>query len=103
MKIIIEKYQDKDKMDKIGEIQNEMNEVKVVVKKDIDKMVHNIEDMEKLNQKANELKEATEQYKNTSEEAKRIAYWKNWKFWSILILIILVIISGILIIYFIGE
>ena len=55
LKIIIEKYQDKDKMDKIGEIQNEMNEVKVVVKKDIDKMVHNIEDMEKLNQKANEL------------------------------------------------
>ena len=102
LKVIIEKYQDKNKMDKIGEIQNDVNEVKIVVKKDIDKMVQNIEDIEKLNQKANELKEATEQYKNTSEEVKRIACWKNWKLWIILIIIILVILSGI-IIYFVVE
>ena len=102
LKVIIEKYQDKDKMDKIGEIQNDVNEVKIVVKKDIDKMVQNIEDIEKLNQKANELKEATEQYKNTSEEVRKIACWKNWKLWVILIIIILVILSGI-IIYFVVE
>lgn len=102
LKVIIEKYQDKNKMDKIGEIQNDVNEVKIVVKKDIDKMVQNIEDIEKLNQKANELKEATEQYKNTSEEVRRIACWKNWKLWIILIIIILLILSGI-IIYFVVE
>ena len=102
LKVIIEKYQDKNKMDKIGEIQNDVNEVKIVMKKDIDKMVQNIEDIEKLNQKANELKEATEQYKNTSEEVKRIACWKKWKLWIILIIIILIILSGI-IIYFVVE
>lgn len=97
LKQIIEKYQDKDKMDKIGEIQNDVNEVKVEVKKDINKMVQNIEDIEKLNLKANELKEATKEYKNTSEEVKRIACWKNCKLWVILITIILLILSVIII------
>jgi hypothetical protein len=48
LKEIIEKYQEREKVDKIGEIQNEVNEVKVEVKKNIDKMVENVEDVEKL-------------------------------------------------------
>ena len=96
LKQIIEKYQEKDKLDKIGNIQNDVNDVKIEVKKNIDKMVKNVEDVEKLNQKANELKEATKEYENSAKEVRKLTCWLNFKMWIILILIILIIVGVIL-------
>ena len=96
LKEIIEKYQEREKVDKIGEIQNEVNEVKVEVKKNIDKMVENVEDVEKLQQKSNELKDASQEYKNNANEIRKITWWQNFKLWIILIAIVLVVLGIIL-------
>ena len=96
LKEIIEKYQDKDKVDKIAAIQEEVNEVKVEVKKNIDKMVDNVEDVEKLQEKSNELKAASKEYKENADEIRKITWWQNVKMWIILISIILVIVGIIL-------
>ena len=98
LKEIIEKYQDKDKLDKIASIQNDVNEVKIEVKKNIDKMVENVEDVEKLQEKSNELKEASHDYKSNSDEIRKITWWQNFKLWIILILVVLLFIGIILII-----
>ena len=98
LKEIIEKYQDKDKLDKIASIQNDVNEVKIEVKKNIDKMVENVEDVEKLQEKSNELKEASHDYKSNSDEIRKITCWQNFKLWIILILVVLIFIGIILII-----
>jgi len=100
LKEIIEKYQDKDKLDKIASIQNDVNEVKIEVKKNIDKMVENVEDVEKLQEKSNELKEASHDYKSNSDEIRKITWWQNFKLWIILILVVLLFIGIILIIVF---
>jgi len=99
LKEIIDKYQEKDKVDKIGAIQDEVNEVKVEVKKNIDKMVENVEDVEKLQEKSNELKDASKEYQNNAQEIRKITWWQNFKLWLILIAIILVVVGIIL--YFI--
>ena len=96
LKEIIDKYQEKDKVDKIGEIQNEVNEVKVEVKKNIDKMVENVEDVEKLQEKSNELKDASKEYQNNAQEIRKITWWQNFKLWLILIAIILVVVGIVL-------
>ena len=96
LKEIIEKYQDKDKLDKIASIQNDVNEVKIEVKKNIDKMVENVEDVEKLQEKSNELKEASHDYKSNSDEIRKITWWQNFKLWIILILVVLIFIGIIL-------
>ena len=67
LKDIIEKYQDKDKVDKIGAIQSDVNDVKVEVKKNIDKMVENVEDVQKLEEKANLLKDACKEYEKNAD------------------------------------
>ena len=100
LKDIIEKYQEREKVDKIGEIQNEVNEVKVEVKKNIDKMVQNVEDVEKLQEKSNELKDASQEYQNNAQEIRKITWWQNFKLWIIIIAIVLVILGIILIIIF---
>jgi nitrogen fixation/metabolism regulation signal transduction histidine kinase len=99
LKEVIEKYQDKDNLDRIGAIQNDVNEVKVEVKKNIDKMVENVEDVQKLEEKSNLLKDASKDYEKNSEELKRITCWQNFKLWIILIIIVLLLVGFIL--YFI--
>ena len=92
LKDIIEKYQEKDKVNKIGALEKEVNELKFDIKKNIDKMVENVEDVEKLQVKSQELKESSQDYKNNAVEIRKITWWKNFKLWIILIAIILVII-----------
>ena len=101
LKEIIEKYQEKEQIDKIAAIQEDVNEVKVEVKKNIDKMVEGVEDIEKLQEKSNELKDASKDYKNNAEEVRKITCWQNCKLWIILIIIILIIAGVVL--YFIFK
>ena len=101
LKEIIEKYQEKEQIDKIAAIQEDVNEVKVEVKKNIDKMVKGVEDVEKLQEKSNELKDASKDYKNNAEEVRKITCWQNCKLWIILIVIILIIAGVVL--YFIFK
>ena len=101
LKEIIEKYQEKEQIDKIAAIQEDVNEVKVEVKKNIDKMVEGVEDVEKLQEKSNELKDASKDYKNNAEEVRKITCWQNCKLWIILIVIILIIAGVVL--YFIFK
>jgi len=101
LKEIIEKYQEKEQIDKIAAIQEDVNEVKVEVKKNIDKMVEGVEDVEKLQEKSNELKDASKDYKNNAEEVRKITCWQNCKLWIILIIIILIIAGVVL--YFIFK
>ena len=46
LKQIIEKYQDKEKNDKISIFQNGIDDTKIEVKKNINKMVENVDDIE---------------------------------------------------------
>ena len=96
LKEIIEKYQDKDKVDRIGAIQNDVDEVKVEVKKNINRMVENVEDVQRLEEKSNLLKDASREYEKNSDEIKRITWWKNVKLWVIIILLALLIFGFIL-------
>lgn len=100
LKEVIDKYQEREKVDKIGEIQNDVNDVKKEVKKNIDKMVENVEDVEKLEMKANLLKDACQEYNKDAKEIRKITWWKNFKLWIILISIILIIIGVVLFIIF---
>ena len=99
LKEIIEKYQNKENVDRIAAIQQDVNEAKMEVKKNIDKMVESVEDVDKLQQKSNELKDASKEYKDNSQEIKKITWWQNFKLWIIIILIVLVAVG--LILYFV--
>ena len=101
LKEIIEKYQEKEQIDKIAAIQEDVNEVKVEVKKNIDKMVEGVEDVEKLQEKSNELKDASKDYQNNAKEVRKITCWQNCKLWIILIVLILIIAGVVL--YFIFK
>ena len=100
LKSIIDKYQNKEKLDKINEIQKDVNDIKVEVKENINKMVQNIEDVNELQEKSDALKDASKDFHDNSKDLKRITWWQNFKIWIILILIILIVVGIVLFIIF---
>ena len=100
LKQIIEKYQDKEKIDKIESIQKDINEVKIDIKENINKMVQSVEDVEKLEEIANDLKISSEDYHSSAEEIKKVTIWQNFKFWIIIFFAVFILIILILCIFF---
>lgn len=100
LKQIIEKYQDKEKIDKIESIQKDINDVKIDIKENINKMVQSVEDVEKLEETANDLKISSEDYHSSAEEIKKVTIWQNFKLWIIIFFVVFIIIILILSIFF---
>ena len=100
LKQIIEKYQDKEKFDKIASIQKVINEVKIEVKENINKMVENVEDVDSLEERSKELINSSTEYSDSSNEIRKITLWKNFKMWLPLMIIFLIIFIIIICIIF---
>ena len=96
LKQIIEKYQEKEKIDKIASIQKGVDDAKIEVKKNINKMVENVDDIETLEDQSKQLSVASEDYLNSAEEIKNITIWQNFKLWIIIFSVILFIFIIIL-------
>jgi vesicle-associated membrane protein 8 len=97
LKQIIEKYQEKEQIDKIESIQKDINDVKNNIKENVQKMVESVEDAEKLEETAKDLQISSDYYKNTSEEVRHIIFLRNCKFWIIIFFIFIILIILLLI------
>ena len=93
LKKLIEEYQDLTKVDKVKEIQNDINYIKSDLKEGITKMVESVEDTQKLEIKADNLKQNAKVFNKKSEDIKRKSFWMNCKFWVIIIGVFLILIA----------
>ena len=100
LKQIIEKYQDIEKIDKIYSIQKDINDVKIEVKENLNKMAENVESIENLEEKANELSNMTIEYTNSIDEIRKINLWQTFKLWMPLFFVIIILFIIILCIIF---
>ena len=96
LKNLVDKYQDNI----IDTIQNDVNDIKLDMKDNIQKMVDSVEDTAKLEQSAENLREESKTYKNTASEIRTLTLWQNIKIWiilfgvlALLIVIIILIVS----------
>ena len=80
------------KSNKIQGIQNEVDQVKDVMKNYIKKMYTNVEDVEGMEKKAIELKQGAQDYNSSATKLKRATWWHNCKWCIILIAVIILLI-----------
>ena len=92
LKQLIDTYQEPKNINKIAEIQSDVNSIKVDMKKNINKMVESVEDVNDLEKKSEALKLETNDYKKNSIEVRKITWWQNFKLWIILGLVVLILI-----------
>ena len=96
LKQLIDVYQDPKNINRLSDIQSDVDSIKVDMKQNINKMVENVEDVNDLQNKSEALKMETSDYKKNAVEIKQITWWQNFKLWLIIggvvLLLILLII-----------
>ena len=96
LKQMIEKYQENEKIKRIEEINKNIDDVKIEVKKNISKMIENIEDVEQLGEKTQELTEESREYMQNTDYYKKLTWWQSAKLRIIILTIIVFFIVAIL-------
>ena len=99
LKQMIENYQENEKMKRFEEIKKDIDEVKIEVKNNVNKMIENIDNVEQLGQKAKELEEESKEYMQNSYYEKNITWYQSAKFR--IIALIVVISAAIVILWYI--
>ena len=89
LKQIIEKYQENEKMKRFEEIKKDINDVKISVKNNINKMIDSVESVENLEEKISELNDDTKEYLEYAQYDKKIAWYQSAKFRIIFLTIII--------------
>ena len=100
LKALVDSYQEVKNKNKIAEIQASVDLVKDDIKKNINKMVKNLEDVEDLQNKSDNLRNEAKIYNDNSVTLRKVTWWQNFKLWIIIGGIILIIIAIILICIF---
>ena len=94
LKQLIDVYQDPKNISKIADLQSDVNSLKVDMRKNINKMVESVDDVNQLQEKSAALKLESSEYKQNSVEVRRLTWWQNFKMWIILggVVLLLIII-----------
>ena len=92
LKDLVNKYQDVKNINKIAEIQEDVNSLKVDMKKNIAKMVESVENVNELQNKSEQLKLETQDYKDNSVTLRKLTWWQNAKLWIIIIGVVLILV-----------
>ena len=96
LKQMIEKYQESEKLKRMEEINKNIDEVKIEVKKNINNMIQSVGDVEELGEKSQELCEESKEYMQNIEYDKKITWWQSAKFRIFILTIFVFVIVGIL-------
>ena len=67
------------------------------MKKNINKMVESVDNVNELQDKSEALKLETDDYKKNAIEVRKITWWQNFKLWIILAGLVLILILIIII------
>ena len=92
LKQLIDHYQDPKNINKIAEIQKDVDSLKVDMKKNINKMVESVDNVNELQDKSEALKLETDDYKKNANEVRKITWWQNFKLWIILGILVIILI-----------
>ena len=74
LKQLIDVYQDPKNISKIADLQSDVNSIKVDMRKNINKMVESVDDVNKLGESAAQLQLETKEYKQNSIEVRKLTW-----------------------------
>ena len=94
LKGIISQY---DNNDIIGDINGNINEIKIEMQNNVRKVLANTEDLQALDNKAIKIKDNANMFKKDAENLKRKTCWQNFKWTIILVLVVIALLCIIVV------
>lgn len=97
LKEIFKKYCDLGKVDKITAVNLQVDEVKMVMEGNINRILDNAESLNTVEDKAENLRNNAMQFQRQSDDLRRILWWRNFKMKLIVALLVGCIVGYIVI------
>lgn len=94
LKGIISQY---DNNDLIGDINGNINEIKIEMQTNVRKVLGNTEDLQALDNKANKIKDNANMFKKDAANLQRKTCWQNFKWTIILVLVVIALLCIIVV------
>ncbi len=98
LKNVVESYQNSSN-DKLGEVQNNLNEIKIEMNQNMKKVMNNVEDVQDLKMKSDKIKDNSKEFNKKASDLKKLTCWNNYK-WGIILTVLLVIIILVIVVGF---
>ena len=95
--LVIE-FQFKNENEAIHMVNQDIDEIKGNMKKNIGKIMNNMEDADALKVESEKIKDGSKMFQQKSTDLKRIAWWQNMKMWLIIALIVIGVVLIIVIV-----
>ena len=92
---LLVKYND-PKFDKLAETRRNVNDVKVQMSENMNKLLENHNDLEELEEGAIDMKKNAEKFKKGSHQLEREMFWKKIKLIVCIVLIVIAVIVAII-------
>lgn len=95
---LILKYNSPEKFDKLSRAQNDVNNIKGDMQKNVDKLIDNQEDLDDLENQTQKMKNNADVFNKESKSLERVMFWKNIKFWVFIVIAVIILIIIIVLI-----
>lgn len=100
---LVNNYQNIESNGNMGDINNDLNDLKQDMKKNVTKLISNCDDVETLKVKSDMIKNGSNEFGKQALNIKKVAMWKNYKLMCIIGGIILAIIAVIVIVVVVSK
>ncbi len=101
LKEIYNSFQNASESSIFKEINKDIDGLKGDMRRNITKIVSNVEDAEKLKDRAEAIKEGSNAFYEQANELKKVSWWQNMKLWliigAVIVLLILIIVIPIVV------
>ena len=95
IKSIVDSYQEPANINKIADIQKDIDEIRVQMNDNIKKQVSGMDDVQNLEEKSNKLKSDTAEYSNNANDLKKETCIQSWKLTIIIVALIVLVALAI--------
>ena len=76
---LFRKYKDPVNVDRLVDVQRDVNDIQRHMKDNVKKMVTNLDDAQQLEKHSEKIKLMGESYRNTAKDLDKTTRWGNWK------------------------
>lgn len=94
---IVDKYQDQTKLGTITAIESDLSEIKKDARKNINRTLENLDDMNSLENQSSRIKMDALVYNENAKELKKVSFFQNFK-WTLIVIGCILILVGVILI-----
>ena len=89
---LLEKYSKPENFDKLAQAHNNVNELKIDMQQNVNKLIENQDGLDTLEEQTKEMKDNAQNFDKNAKSLERELFWRKVKYAAIIIAIIIAII-----------